>query len=373
MTGPPVVVVYGGHGFFGKLVVEYILAQTDAHIVIAGRTPPNRPGLGVRVTSTVSDQTDLNSVCTTISNADVVVHCAGPYQSLPLNPLRAAIECGVDYVDLADDRTFVQRAHQMHQDAVNADISVLCGMSVLPGMTLLLTQVAASEFDNIQSVRTIVAPGTAGSRGIATLSSYMSGAGRTFSIPRGGQDALVYGCSENEWINFPAPLGNRLVHLGISVADYDLVPRYFGAQTVEFKVGSEFSLLNRALGCASYIRVHTGFPPLGLLSPLIRMLIRIVGVIGTHQGGVIVEISGSKEGAAVTQHVALVSVNHGFHIPSVLAGLGTAALLRAEIEGRGIIPLHVALSSSELLTSLTNLGFKIWRKSSASTDWAIHS
>jgi short subunit dehydrogenase-like uncharacterized protein len=33
--GPFTVVVYGGHGFFGRLVVEDLLANTDARIVIA--------------------------------------------------------------------------------------------------------------------------------------------------------------------------------------------------------------------------------------------------------------------------------------------------------------------------------------------------
>ena len=111
----PRVVVYGGDGFFGRLVVEDLLKYSSAEIIVASRHPKAETfqPFETRVHRIESDINNYASVLSTIEGAEVVVNCIGPFQGQTLNLLRACIEKHVAYVDVADDRDFVVRCHQL--------------------------------------------------------------------------------------------------------------------------------------------------------------------------------------------------------------------------------------------------------------------
>ena len=111
----PRVVVYGGDGFFGRLVVEDLLKYSSAEIIVASRHPNagTFQPFETRVHKIESDINDYASALSTIEGAGVVVNCIGPFQGQTLNLLRACIEKHVAYVDVADDRDFVVRCHQL--------------------------------------------------------------------------------------------------------------------------------------------------------------------------------------------------------------------------------------------------------------------
>lgn len=286
-----------------------------------------------------------------------------------MNPLRAAIERGVDYVDLAEDREFVRRVHGFDADARRAGVAVLSGLSVVPGMSVLMTQALRADFDAIDAVRTFIAPGTRGSRGSATFWSLLSGAGRPFLLPRAGREVFVRGWSEPEWIEFPPPVGRRLQYLAIPVADFDLMPHYFSARSVEFRAGSESALLSRALSLAARCRYLTGGPRLEWWAHRLRRLMRVVGQFGTDRGGVLVEVHGTRVRKPRTEQIAVVARREGHRIPAVLAGVGVAALLHGEVASRGAVPLDSWITARRLIDELSRRGLNVWRKPSATLRW----
>jgi saccharopine dehydrogenase-like NADP-dependent oxidoreductase len=365
---PPVVVIYGGSGFFGALLVRDLLANTRARIVIAGRSQPKRP-LDPCVAFARSDLNDFSSVEAALAGASVVVHCAGPYQTLPLNPLRAAIAAGAHYVDLAEDRQFIRRVEECGAAARRANVAVMTGMSVVPGLSALLAQTLRADFDRLDAIRTFVAPGTRGSRGPATIRALVSGAGRPLRLLRDGCDATARGWSEPEWIEFPPPVGRRLQYLALETAGCDLLPRYFGARRVEFKAGSEFAWLNRTLAAAARLRERTGFPPLERWSDALRSALRVVGRFGTDRGGVLVEVAGIKNGAPARAQIAVVAEEHGERIPSVPAAIAVAALLGGEVSARGIVPLNAWIAPPRLFEELSRRGLRLWLKPAAHSVW----
>src|SRR5512143_1080406 len=89
--------VIGGGGFYGRYVVADLVRYTDADIIVASRNPPSARQAD-RVRIAVCDVNDLATLEKLAANCAVLVHCAGPFQSLPLNPLHAAIQTGVNYV-----------------------------------------------------------------------------------------------------------------------------------------------------------------------------------------------------------------------------------------------------------------------------------
>lgn len=366
---PATVVVLGGYGFFGRLVVEDILRFTDARVVVAGRRPPRRLNVDVRVSARACDIDDSVSLARILEDACVIVHCAGPYQRLPLGPLKAAIAHHVHYVDLADDREFVRRLYEHDDAAKKAGISVMTGASVVPGMSAIFTNLIWKHFDKLDSVRTFVAPGTSRSRGAATLLSLLSGVGRPFRVPRNGHDVEVFGWTEPEWVEFPSPVGRRLLHLAIPVADFDILPRVFGVGSVEFKAGSEFAWLNRSLHVAGRMRRRMGHPQLERWVSVFRQLIRLLGVFGTDRGAVLCEFVGRIGSNRESIQLAVTADSEGHHIPAVLAGIATSDLIRGKIASAGVVPLHEWMGATRIKDEFSRRGMNLLWKPHPAKAW----
>src|SRR5438874_10865572 len=97
----PRVIIYGGNGFFGRIVVEELLRHTTARIEIASRTAHKvkYPGFESRLQFIESDLQDLRSVQRVIVGGDLVIVTAGPFQGMPVTALQACIAEGVPYID----------------------------------------------------------------------------------------------------------------------------------------------------------------------------------------------------------------------------------------------------------------------------------
>lgn len=137
------VVVYGGNGFFGRIIVDELLRRTAARIEIASRSARSVefPGYEHRVRFVESDLYDQDSVLPTVAGAELVILAAGPFQGMPLTVLQACMVEHVPYIDVADDRDFVCRAYALveSQDA-RLGMFALIGCSAVPGLTSLLTR-----------------------------------------------------------------------------------------------------------------------------------------------------------------------------------------------------------------------------------------
>ena len=127
------VLVIGGGGFYGRYLVADLLQHTNAQIIVASRKPSAIPSPDGRIVTVACDLSDLSSLKRVVAKSNVVVHCAGPFQYLPLNPLRAAIDAQVNYVDIAEDREFARKVQALSPECLSAGITVLNGISVVPG------------------------------------------------------------------------------------------------------------------------------------------------------------------------------------------------------------------------------------------------
>src|SRR5690554_4550733 len=103
------VLVIGGSGFYGRYLVHDLLQFTDSNITIASRTPSRDGFPASRVNIVACDLNDLPHLERIVQGHDLVIHCAGPFQYLPLNPLHAAIRTSTPYIDIAEDRIFARR------------------------------------------------------------------------------------------------------------------------------------------------------------------------------------------------------------------------------------------------------------------------
>jgi saccharopine dehydrogenase-like NADP-dependent oxidoreductase len=337
----PKVVVYGGEGFFGRLAVMDLLKYSPAQIMVASRHPKDigfHP-FETRVHKVESDVSDYASVLATVEGAQVVVSCVGPYQAQSLNLLRACIEKRIPYVDVADDRDYVLRCHELSSEVAEAGIPAFVGCSVVPGVSSLLTRYCQADIPAIERTRIFISPGTKHPRGRGSFLCLLATVGNGFSIPAGTVQKRVVGWTGREQVRFPSPMDDRWVYFVVDVADYFLQPKYFGVNTVEFKIGAELDILNRTLSGLRRFKKLMNVKNGEWLLPASEALVYAASLFGTSQGGVVVEVSGQERGKTRTIWLSVFADEHGEVIPAVLPSLATQMILQGEINYRGIVPL----------------------------------
>lgn len=101
------------------------------------------------------DATDPASITAVITGADVVFNAVGPFYRFGMPIIRAAIECGVNYVDVCDEFDVAEQlvaAEDLNEAARAAGVSVIFGMGYAPGITSLIGRWAVESLDSAHSV-----------------------------------------------------------------------------------------------------------------------------------------------------------------------------------------------------------------------------
>jgi saccharopine dehydrogenase-like NADP-dependent oxidoreductase len=359
-SSTPRVVVYGGNGFFGRIIVDDLLRRTRARIEIASRTAHriDFPGFEDRVRFFESDLRDPVSVRRTIAGTDLVIIAAGPFQGMPLAALEACIAQQVPYLDVADDRDFVRRAYELVEMAATRNGALaLIGCSVVPGLTSLLTRFAQTTIPRITQTKICISPGTRHPRGPGSFACLLSTVGREFSAPREGREAPVTGWTEPERVSFPAPMGDRTAYRVVDIADHFIQPRYFGTRTVEFRIGSELGALNLVLSAVGLARKAFRVP-LSWLVGMGRLLIQVASLFGSTAGGVMVEVTGYAGEERRRETWCVLAADGGERIPSMIAAIAAGMVLRKEITGSGIVPLPDWITRDQLIKELAARGIR---------------
>jgi hypothetical protein len=354
----PKVVVYGGAGFFGRCVVQDLLKYSHAQIIVASRNPNANhfAGFGNRVHCYISDATNPDSVSSLLENATVLINCMGPYQGMGLDLLEACIRKRVHYIDVADDRDFVERAYGLKSRIEAAGILAFVGCSVVPGLSALLTRLCKRELGGLDTVRIFITPGTRFTRGIGSFECLLSTVGEPFSLPRHGKKETILGWTERETVEFPPPIGCRTVYSVVDIADYFTQVQLFGAETVAFKIGSEFGWLNAGLAVVREIKRRLGLSSLRPFMAAFRSFLMVASLIGTSQGGLMVEASVGGGSKRRKMKLAAYKDTDAHIIPALLPAIATKSILNGEVSGRGIPSLADWISPDSLLQELGSRG-----------------
>lgn len=356
----PKIVIYGGDGFFGRLVVEDLLNHSEANITIASRTPTlvDFGRFQRRVQFVISDINDYQSILSIIEGAKAVIGCVGPYQGLTLKLLRACIEKKVHYIDVADDRDFVIRCHQLRGEIEKAGISAFVGCSVVPGISSLLIKFSQEQLSKIEKVRIFITPGTRNPRGVGSFLSLLSTVGDAISIPSDGKQRIIKGWTGRERVTFPQPLGNRWVYYVVDIPDYFLQPMQFDVKSVDFKIGSEIDFLNRLLAITRWLKETFRIRDLNAFIPFFRLIVGVAAWFGTTQGGVMVKVIGSDDAGQKEIMASVFAQTRGEIIPAILPSLAAQMILNDEAQFLGIVPLPGWLAKEKFVNEIHKRGIE---------------
>jgi len=152
--------VIGGAGGMGQGVARDLIKQEQITTVTLGdiNTDPDRLAEKLRASEKTSlikiDVNDHGGMVSAIRDADVVINCAGPFYKTAVAVARAAVEAGVNYIDICDDyeATEILFSSEIDQAAREAGITVLTGMGSDPGTNNVLVKWYADRLDRVDEI-----------------------------------------------------------------------------------------------------------------------------------------------------------------------------------------------------------------------------
>lgn len=312
MNGREVLII-GGKGYFGRLLAEDLRTHAGIVATIGGRSGP-----------IVADLRDRDSLEATLRHIAVVICAAGPYQTMPTTLPELCIRRGIHYIDLSDDRDFVNKVRTLVPIESDNLPAICSGWSTVPALSGLLTQIGIAGQHRVDSIHIHMTAGSRGARNRATIESLMHSVGQRFTLFRDGQATTVLGGSEPRAFVFPPPIGKRNGFL-VNVPDLNLFPNLFQARTVEFRAGSELWILNAAVSALAQV-ARTGLVKDWVFcSGFMRQAAAMLSGLGHDWGAVGVEVHG-----ALARRVSVIAEQNAPRIAVMPASVMTAAILSGE-------------------------------------------
>lgn len=153
------IVVLGGAGGVAQMAVEALTVfDTFDEIVVADLNETAAAGVVTRLgdprlSSMAVDASSPKSLAHALEGADVVLNCVGPFYRFGPPVLRAAIDAGVDYVDICDDLAPTRLMLELDAEAKEKGVKALIGMGNSPGLANVFVKLVADGFlDEVESV-----------------------------------------------------------------------------------------------------------------------------------------------------------------------------------------------------------------------------
>jgi len=238
------ILVLGASGVFGLQIARELLISGYS-LTLAARNRARLEDSARLLSGNFQIQTlDISDseACKAVARDHaIVVHAAGPYSQQGLEVASSCIEQGCHYVDIADDRAYLQRLRTLEEKFSERGLAAIYGCSSLPGISgALASRLAQGRPEAPRAIEVVLFIGNRNQKGRGALASVFKILGEKISTPQGD----LIGMREGGWVDLPAPFGRRLA-LNFESPEYDLFPLRFQCEKVEVKVAFEWNLANR--------------------------------------------------------------------------------------------------------------------------------
>ena len=285
-----------------------------------------------------------------LRQGDVILDAAGPFQQRSTALIEAAVEIGMDVIDLSDSLAYAERVRELRSRIDLAGIRVLNGCSAVSAVSAAL--VSVSGVANPVRASIFLAPAAKHTANPATMSSLMGSFGRPIRVRREGQLATARGWSSSRTFRWAGQRPQR-GYLTES-ADAILLPEVWPSlREVEFWVDTQVPHVNRLLSAGILVpgamRVARRLAPAGSM---------VAKWFGSAAGGFGVELEGEDR---VTASCLLSSAHDSYQIAIVPAVLAVRAILDETFGPRGLVRADQQVNPNTLLTYLAGFGVSVLR------------
>lgn len=298
--------IVGGYGIFGGRIVELLETEPRLTVLVAGRSAEkaqafcgSRETASAQLVATRFDRDgDLAAQLAALS-PDIVIDASGPFQAYgeaPYRLVRACIEMGVNYLDLADGSEFVAGVKQFDDAALEAGVFVLSGVSSFPVLTAAVVRRLSAGMARVETIRGGIAPSPFAGVGENVIRAIASYAGQPIALRKDGADVTGHPFTEHlRYTIAPGgkvPLRSTLFSL-VDVPDLQALTELWPeAKSIWMGAGPVPEVLHRALIAFAWLARWRILPTLSPLSPLMHFVTNTIRW-GEHRGGMFVEVAGT--------------------------------------------------------------------------------
>lgn len=356
------VLILGGNGRIGRSVAQDILNYTDARVIITGRgeKPAN---INPKLDYWLLDLEDREKLTLAIRQADLVIHCAGPFHYRDGRVIKTCIEQGKNYIDVSDHRSFFQKVITYHDEAVKAGITAILNTGVFPGISNSMVRQGVEQLDEAETIHLSYVVASSGGSGITVMRTTFLGLRTSFDAWIDGRWQKVLPYTKREVIEFPYPYGKTGVYW-FDVPETYTFAESFNVKNVITKFGSVPDFYNHL----TWITAHV-FPSAWIESPkgiefFSHVSYKMTNFTDKFTGiGVAMRaaIEGKKDNQSATHYSTMVHQDTAF-----AAGCGTGSIAQFLLEGKlhqpGIYPVEQVLPTNLFEAAMHSRGIKIDRQ-----------
>lgn len=342
------IAIVGGYGTFGGRLAHLLADEAGLDIVVAGRSLAKAQAFcaGMQAQARLipahfDRDGDVLAQLRRLGPA-LVVDASGPFQNYGAKPFRvveAAIELGMNYIDLADSSDFVRAIGQFDTAARRAGVFALAGVSSVPVLNFAAARALAVGLASVERLSGGIAPSPHVQVGLNVVRAIAATCGKPLKLWRNGRVSRAFGLTEARRFTICPPGCLPLPSLRFSLVDTpDLTlaaEAWPNLREVWMGAGTRPQALLRLLGGLAWL-VRLRLVP--TLAPLASLFHRAGKILrwGEDRGGMFVEVAGTRAdgGIVVRAWHLLAQGDNGPFIPAIPA----ACLVQRMLAGKSPAP-----------------------------------
>jgi len=372
-----------GYGNTGAVITRDLASTSEANIIVADKralkTKQLTDEIGTeKVTAEQVDVTDHNELTKLLRKSfDVVVNST--FYEFNVNVMSAAIESGVNYLDLGGLYHVTLKQLELDDKAKKAGITAILGCGCAPGITNILAMHGANKLDKIDSV--YMYSGT-------TVFKKITGVKIAYAVPtlldeltmnahpyKNGKVSEVSPFSEEETLRFSEPVGEVKAYIVIH-SEPATIPRTIdkGIKNAVFRIiispvaVSKLKMLNEVGLMSKEVMDIKGVStsPREFLERYFGSLPRPKVKKGDEVHIVRVDVTGEKDGGKARCTFDVINdskpewnaSSSGF-VTGVPASIIAQMLARGDIQLKGVLPSESCVKPEPFIAELKKRGIKI--------------
>lgn len=319
------ILVVGGYGTVGREIVGVLAPDYPGRVLVGGRRLDVAAEFCARIghgtTPRQIDVGDAKSFAGALDGVGTIVCCIDQPERLLL---RAAVERGLGYTDIAPHLVSLTGFDELSERATHTGAVVILGAGLSPGISSVLARAGADRVGAVDTIESSVLLGIGDVFGPASLSFILKEVQLPFSVRVDGKTERAFAFQGSRRVRFPDPVGVRRAYL-FPFSDAVSYPTTLGAKTARAWLALDPPWLGRLV---SRMLAFGG-----------RRLLSRSGFAGANRGGLerLKKAYAGRDRFAVSMAVSgqagLSRLSISGRNQAHATGIGAAEVARALVEG----------------------------------------